>query len=440
MRTDFREERKLRAVVLRNLAHWCADFVAASLDARKALKVPFKLPYGGDDEVPEKVEMRDNALTGTCEEVPDLSPSGPNETDSERSSEDGGSHLPSTIGAVPFDQVLFELDDSAITESFLHELPSYQPKTRKSDQPTHRTTLPVSKLLTAKLVSQSRGPPRKRSRYEYEEEDSDPATERNKRRESEGPFSGTPTRRSPRLELPPDEIDLALFMPENKHVRDRLHASHAFRPPSEFGMPSTSFFESRSSSQWRWDEDQRLRSLVKEYSYNWSLISSELVMTSLFTAQTERRTPWECFERWVQLEGLPAEMSKTQYFRTYQARLEAAARTVAAQHQQQQAQQAQTPGQGLLPQRRRTTQPYRVERRRSGRYLAIIDGMRKLARRRESNLHKQQESSYIFLPQIVWPLTCYFFRRKSGTNAQGARGPSAEAPNANSCRVQPSQI
>lgn len=390
MRADFREERKLKVVVLRNMAHWCSEWIASSREDRKALQVKVK-------PLPDKVAEKSAHMPESIEEAPDLVPSGPNETDSEFSLEEMAT-VPldtgltsSALGSLGFDQVFLELDDSASSESFLRELPTYKPKMRRPDHLTTRTTLPVSKLLSSKIVSQSQGPPRKRSRFEYEEEDSDPSIEKSKQRESEGPFSGTPTRRSPRLDRPPDQNDLALFMPENKHVRDRLHASHAFRPPSEFGMPSTSFFESRSSSQWRWDEDQRLRSLVKEFSYNWSLISSELDMTSLFTSQSERRTPWECFERWVQLEGLPAEMSKTQYFRTYQARLEAAARTVAAQHAQAQQQQAQTPG--LPMQKRRTTQPYRVERRRGARYLAIIDGMRKLARRRESNLHKQQESA-----------------------------------------------
>jgi chromatin modification-related protein VID21 len=89
-------------------------------------------------------------------------------------------------------------------------------------------------------------------------------------------------------------------------------------------------------------------------------------------------------------------MSKTQYFRTYQSRLEQAQRTVAAQHQAQQQliQQQSQNGQNIPAQtpRRRTNQPIRVERRRENRHLAIIDGMRKLARKRESIAHKQAES------------------------------------------------
>ena len=165
-------------------------------------------------------------------------------------------------------------------------------------------------------------------------------------------------------------------------------------------MPSVGFFESRSSSQWTYAEDDELRRLVKEYSYNWSLISSCLTPSSLFTSGAERRTPWECFERWVGLEGLPADMSKTQYFRAYHQRLETAQRTVLAQQQaaqQQQQQQQQQQGANAQPQppvRRRTTQPLRVDRRRSSKHLALLDAMRKLAKKRETMLQKQQHGMF----------------------------------------------
>jgi chromatin modification-related protein VID21 len=167
-------------------------------------------------------------------------------------------------------------------------------------------------------------------------------------------------------------------------------------------MPSVGFFESRQSSQWTIAEDDELRRLVKEYSYNWSLISNCLSSPSLFSSGAERRTPWECFERWIGLEGLPADMSKTQYFRAYHQRLETAQRTVLAQQQaaqqQQQQQQAQqgnnAQAQALV--RRRTTQPIRVDRRRASRHLALLDAMRKLAKKRETMLQKQQHGEDIW--------------------------------------------
>jgi chromatin modification-related protein VID21 len=194
-----------------------------------------------------------------------------------------------------------------------------------------------------------------------------------------------------RNDLPPEMTDVALFHLENKHIRDRLYAGHQFKPPAEFPMPSVSFFESRQSSQWLWEEDQKLRTLVKDYSFNWSLVAQELALPSIFVSGSGRRTPWECFERWMLLEGLPSDMGKLHYFKTYMQRLEQAQKTVAAEQQQMLQQQAQQ-GQNVSGQvRKRSTQPIRVERRRENRHLAFIDAMRKLARKREQQAHKQAE-------------------------------------------------
>jgi len=349
-------------------------------------------------------------LADVHEGTPELIPSGSMDADSTSSREEDApmyaptaTRAPAKIFSLGYDDVVVELDYTPVTDGILSELPLYEPK--EQDVPaipsvhfadSNPSILPVSKYVSGKLISLSSGPPRKRSRYEYAEEDDEPSAPRIKRQPSESSLFLSPTRRSPRLELEPEKTDVALFNPENKHVRDRLHASHAFRPPSEFGMPTTQFYESRASSHWLWNEDQELRRLVKEYSYNWSLISAALSQPSTYASGPERRTPWECFERWVQLEGLPAEMSKTQYFRTYQSRLEAAHRTVTAAQlaAQQQLSQLQAPPSAALQAlaRRRTTQPIRVERRKSMRYIHIIDGMKKLAKKRENTAHKQQES------------------------------------------------
>jgi chromatin modification-related protein VID21 len=81
-------------------------------------------------------------------------------------------------------------------------------------------------------------------------------------------------------------------------------------------------------------------------------------------------------------------MAKTAYFRAYHQRLETAQRNVMAQQAAIQAQQGNNAAQ---PIRRRTTQPIRVDRRRSTKHLALLDGMRKLAKKRESALVKQQQ-------------------------------------------------
>jgi chromatin modification-related protein VID21 len=402
MSTDFREERKWKKALAASFAEWCAEYVNGSPEVQASLRVRSYIPkharqLSGADE-----DMNDAP-------TPELIPSGLNEIESESVDDDDllssfGANPPAGLFSLGFNDVVMKIDWTPASEAMLQELPSYEPLLEGAPDVTPVSfcdppILPVSKFITGKLVSKVRGPPRKRSRYEYDSEDEPSSPPSRSGTSAEHSMPSTPGRRLyHRNDLPAEMTDVALFNPENKHVRDRLQAAHQFRPPTEFPMPSVSFFENRQSSQWLWEEDQKLRGLVKEYTFNWSLVAQQLALPSMYVSGSGRRTPWECFERWVQLEGLPAEMSKTQYFRTYQTRLEQAQRTVTAQHQAQQQllqQQAQQ-GQAISGQaRRRTTQPIRVERRRENRHLAIIDGMRKLARKRESIAHKQAECKSI---------------------------------------------
>lgn len=397
MQTDFKEERNWKKALAATFAGWCADYVNSTSEERTLLRVKARIPKSSAAD-----QDMDDAPT------PDLIHSGAHETESESFADDDellsplSSVPPATLFSLGFNDVVLKIDRTPASDTMLHELPLYEPILEGASDVTPLSFVdpplaPVSKFVCGKLVSQVRGPPRKRSRYDYDSED-EPATPPSRSGTSaEHSMPSTPGRRLfHRNDLPPEMSDVALFNPENRHIRDRLQAAHQFRPPVEFQMPSVPFFENRQSSQWLWEEDQKLRALVKEYTFNWSLVAQQLALPSMLVAGSGRRTPWECFERWVQLEGLPAEMSKTQYFRTYQSRLEQAQRTVAAQHQAQQQliQQQQQSGQNIPTQtpRRRTNQPIRVERRRENRHLAIIDGMRKLARKRESIAHKQAES------------------------------------------------
>jgi chromatin modification-related protein VID21 len=103
-------------------------------------------------------------------------------------------------------------------------------------------------------------------------------------------------------------------------------------------------------------------------------------------------------------------MSKTPYFRAYHQRIDTAQRNVMAQQQaaaQQQQQQQQQQGNNNSQQpvpviRRRGTQPIRVDRRRSSRHLALLDAMRKLAKKRETMLQKQQHGkTHTHVPAIL---------------------------------------
>jgi chromatin modification-related protein VID21 len=404
MRTDFREERKWKIAAAKSCADWCAEYVHSDEEHQSVLRVQVKIPTPSLTEKdaskgapsPPSEDTGDETFGGVSHPTPDLVPSAEEESISDSFNDEPRHELhdtvaPAAIFSLGLDEFNFSVDMTPAAEKLLDELPIYGPLQiapgtnlpafkAPPDSIWKADLLPVSKFASTKISFHNDARPRKRSRYDFSQ------------------YGNETDHRI--TELAPEQTNVALFRPENKPIRDRIHPGHSFRPPTEYPMPSVGFFESRSSSQWTYAEDDELRRLVKEYSYNWSLISSCLTPSSLFTSGAERRTPWECFERWVGLEGLPADMSKTQYFRAYHQRLETAQRTVLAQQQaaqQQQQQQQQQQGANAQPQppvRRRTTQPLRVDRRRSSKHLALLDAMRKLAKKRETMLQKQQHGMF----------------------------------------------
>ncbi|KAJ8096858.1 hypothetical protein POJ06DRAFT_263584 [Lipomyces tetrasporus] len=69
-------------------------------------------------------------------------------------------------------------------------------------------------------------------------------------------------------------------------------------PPSlryvEFGVPTI----------WLPQDDANLLKLASEFMYNWDVVSANMSPRQSWGLHSniERRTPWECFERWMQLE------------------------------------------------------------------------------------------------------------------------------------------
>ncbi|KAF3065330.1 Chromatin modification-related protein EAF1 [Daldinia childiae] len=406
MRTDFREERKWKMAAARNLAYACAEWVSASIEDRKTLQVDVIIPPKAPPVDTGEVIMGDvhNPQSSDSQPTPDLIPSAdmdsPMEPDDEPHEGILDTVAPSAIFALENDDIVFALHQSPTADRLLEELPIYGSplKVPKSDLTApeydpdaswRRPALPLSKFVEGRMELAPIEPPKKRSRYNYAQEDD----------EDDGVVFGQLNSSQPRLE--PESPDVALFRPENKSFRDRLHAGHQFRPPNEHSMPFQSFYECRSPSQWIQSEDDELKSLVREYSYNWSLISSILSSKSLFSSGAERRTPWECFERWVMLEGLPHDMQKTQYFKLWQGRIESSQQVI-RQHQnamqqqaqqQQQQQQANSNGPVTPIPKRRYNVPLKVERRRNQKHLTMIDAMRKLAKKRETAIQKQQHAA-----------------------------------------------
>ncbi|POR39072.1 Chromatin modification-like protein EAF1 [Tolypocladium paradoxum] len=396
MRTDFREERKWKMAVARNLVYACAEWHNATPEERKGLQVAAVIPpkpqlAEGDVSMVDA----DEDCAGS-QSTPDLVSSG--DMDSPQNVDDLVEDFvqtvaPSAIFTLQEEDVVFGLRRTAASDKLLEELPMYGPPLKipkfditgpEYDPDAHwrRPALPLSKYVEGEMKLALPGPPRMRSRFDFENEDSDD--------EKEGDFVADQLVHN--IRLPPSTDEVSLFNPESKHIRDRLHAGHQFRPPSEHPMPTQGFYESRSPSQWTMPEDDELRGLVREYSYNWSLISNMLSTKSSFMAGAERRTPWECFERWISLEGLPTDMQKTQYFKAYNSRIEAAQRVIAQQNQLA-VQQASASGGTITPVRRRPSLPVRVERRRNQKHLTLFDAMRKLAKKRETALQKQQHSA-----------------------------------------------
>ena len=420
MRADFREERKWKLTTAKNLVDWCAEWVLSPADRRASLQVRIRKSTRSIS-VGNKVQSTDTVKAANLADSDRGSLHSDNPPELISSAGDDSSDAvdeilsyaevtraegPAALFSLAPEDVLFSFDKTAVSDKLLSELPLYQPWKSPEDtslHPSHNASdlswklpvVPISKFAVGKMIIREEGPAQKKSRFNYAQIDAD----------QHGilgpPFFAPDHTADP---LPPEQDNVGLFNLDFKQIRDRIHAGHAFRPPSEHVMPSQSFFECRQSSQWTWPEDDELRRIVREYAYNWSLISSDLSSPSLFSSGAERRTPWECFERWVALESLPQEMVKTQYFKAYHARQEAAQQTLMAQQQAAQAAQAQQAQQGQQgtntsqgPIRRKTSMPVRVDRRRNNKHLSLLHAMQKLAKKKEVAIQKQQHGlSYPF--------------------------------------------
>lgn len=399
MRTDYREERKWKRTIARALAEACAEWVASNDEERKLLQVTANIPGAAKSSSPSNKAATSSEADSISTPMPDLVPSdaadSPMDLDDEPEDWQFGTVAPSAIFALQDDEVVFGLQRSAASEQLLGELPLYTAPLKipewdvtapevDPDASWRRPALPLSKYVEGEMVLKPPGPKLRQSRYKYAVEDEDDDLE----------IAGG-CEHDAAAKVPPESTDVALFLPEMKMIRDRLHSSHQFRPPTESLMPSQSFYENRTGSTWTTADDDELKRQVREYSYNWSLISKNISYNSLFVSAEERRTPWECFERWVNLEGFPNDVARTQYFRTYQNRIESAQKANVAASQNNASARPQVDSNGVVmpPQRRRSTLPSRVDRRVPRRYFNIFDAMKKLAKKREQATAKQQQTA-----------------------------------------------
>ena len=439
MRTDFREERKWKRSVARNLAMACAQWVQATPQERKMLQVSASIPPRRDAEN-DDFPMIDNAMIDAAQSNDDAhDKTAAPDLDEVDLVDDGdfsadvvslsATVAPSAIFALQDDAVVFELNPSTASDRLLAELPLFGKPlevpvsglTSKADDPDaawRRPVVPVSKYIDAPIIIKPKQRLQKKSRYAIVDEDDDDDIE-------EFVDSAAASAASARKGIAAPDNIVGLFDPSLKPMRERLIAGHQFRPPSEYAMPMSGFYEYRPPSQWTVADDDQLKKYVREYSYNWSLTSSLMSSKSLFVSGAERRTPWECFERWVALEGFPSDASRSPYFKIYQSRIDASQKAIkdanekaaaaaaaaasaaaaAAAAASAAAAQASNAGGSSAPPappapptpvpRRRPTLPLRVERHRNQKYLATFEAMRKLAKKREAIQHKQQQQAAI---------------------------------------------
>ncbi|CUS09932.1 unnamed protein product [Tuber aestivum] len=410
LRDDFKGERKWKIAVARYYAKEAVRWHRAG-EGRWRLQVDRKrlgiVPKGIREERRRvaHIEMQDSDMN---QPTPDLvdgcgSPESdydfpmddrPHDTD-----QGNFAHIyepPATLFTLSPEETVFAMPASKASDDILNQLPLYgppEPPTGQLEEVEEEwTKLPVvaiSKYASGKLViPEEQGPPSKKSRYEYEENQDTYADDSD---EDEKLGGGRLIGRSKRdklrkpSSLPPEQTNVALFKPESKSILQRVHNSHVPRLPSDFPPPS--FFENRHPSLWLASEDEMLKTLVREYHHNWGLVSQCLTLPGDWHSGSERRSPWECFERWIALEPIPPEFAKSPHFKPIQQRLDVAARVNGLY--------GNVPGSaggsgsgGVKP--RRGTAPIKVEKRRNTRNFTLIESMRKLAKKRETSVNKQQ--------------------------------------------------
>ncbi|KAI5304293.1 chromatin modification- protein VID21, partial [Ascosphaera pollenicola] len=407
MSTDFREERKWKISVAKACAEWCKQYAEASPAEKATLRVNAHIP-------PHTAKLTQTAINDTNglgeHSIPDLIFSHEDDSIADDLSDDphpdlSDDNVPAAIFSLGCDQFTFNMERTAASDAMLGELPLYTPVQMDTegnmplfpslpDSEWQTEILPVTKFAQGKLELPPRGPPRKKSRYQYY--DSDDEDEEND---------------VDRPSIPPERGVISLFDHDSKLSRERLYAAGAFRSPIEFPVPRQEFFDERVSSVWTPAEDEELRRLVKEYSFNWSLVASCLThrssqgwaspqcssrSSSNFISAAERRTPWECFERWTSLEPLPVEIARHPVYVKYRAIIDRSQQKLLTA-QQLAMQQHQAAGQPLpqSPMRRKTNVPVSADQKYSTRHIAELDAIRKLVKKREAIAQKQVHTNQV---------------------------------------------
>lgn len=421
LRTDFKEERKLKIAQCRQIAYMVKDWRTAPVDQRSKLQVDRK-KFGrvpkGIRQMHQKRKSVSNGMDYAMDHpTPELIAGGDTPEDEgtgdyfgKKDAQDdvvmdlgdgiyappaAYDHIneppPAAIFSLKPEETVFYMPRTKATEELLEQLPLFGPP-QPPERPEYfenskaNSIIATSKYVNGRIKFPSEDRPRiKRTRYDYEHnwelyaDDSDEdGVVVNAGYDAHGrPVSRDKT--SKPIPLHPEQNNVALFRPEFKPTLQRIR-NHAFRPPLE--QPPVGYFQSRNPSLWTPEEDERLRQLVKEYNYNWQFVEAYMKIDGEFHSGAERRSQWECFERWMSIENPPQEFLKAPFYKGVQQRLE-----IAQTESDRFINLANSGGQVPALKRRGTT-PAKVDRRRVSRQYTQFDAIRKLAKKRETNMIK----------------------------------------------------
>lgn len=442
LREDFREERRWKIAVAKQVVEWVVEWHEADEDRRelcvdrrrwgrvpKWIREERKVVGGGDVDMTgsggfgrEFHQLTPELVAGGAtpeDEGSDCYFQGREGHGSWGTGRDFFGYIqdppPAAIFTLGPEETVFGVAPTKAAEDMLGQLPLFAPpkppnvESRRFEVVQEEWMTPitsVTKYCTGKLSleHEEEGPPRKKSRYEYVEnyelfaDDSDDDdflsgaayTGRYSKRERDRTRKPVP--------LPPEQTNVALFSPHSKSLLQRLHNAHMFRSPSD--LPPAAFFESRTPSLWTTSEDEMLKQLAREYHHNWSLVATCLTLEGTWHSGSERRSPWECFERWIGLEPVTPEFMKSPYYKPVQQRLDIAARVGGMYVSTNPNSAGGSTQQGPMTKRRGTV-PVKVEKRRVTKFFNIFDAMRKLAKKRETSISKQQSGRGMLCVLIV---------------------------------------
>lgn len=345
LRADYREERKTKHLTARMLAEWCAEFVNSDIENRQALSIE---PVASKSASSLIHSLSRNSSEASLEEAP--SASLVIQQDPKRE---------------PF---LFVGNEACLDRELLEQIPLFGGS--------------LTPQIMEHALKQTERVRSKRIIKPLDQPNSDQNMD-----EAQA-----------LIEFPAADKSCALFSDNGRNpLRRKINMGQPFKPPNRHyhPMPSQHFYELRSASQWSQNDDEKLRVLVRNAPGNWSFIAQEMSTDSDFVTSSERRTPWECYERLYMLDSDLRDMSQRQLLKPFYQRQKASKERFEEGQRQLHAQIQQARDNGQQPPNvapKLFPEPRRVERKTSRRFMAVLDAARRLARKRETAITRQERS------------------------------------------------